>query len=102
MVREQENTPLKASHLAASVKLSDLLLTFERGPWSNQKWWRTIQEEAITVIQHLLESKEHPLLTWLLPRISRETGIHLHELGQKRIAEMLSVEAFISSEARVG
>ena len=94
MVREQENA-LKASRLAASVKLSDLLLNFERGPWQNQKWWRILEEEAITVIQNLLESKERPLLKWLLPRISRETGIPLHELGPKQVAEMLQEAGFL-------
>ena len=97
LVREQENA-LKRSGLKASVKLSELLLSFQRGPWQEARWFRILQEEAKEMVEYFERQRQdpssHPLIRCLAKRIAREQGVPEESLS---IPELLEQANFLRS-----
>ncbi|CAE7407929.1 mug158, partial [Symbiodinium sp. CCMP2456] len=71
---------------------AEFILTFQRGPWTGQKWHRVLQEEAQ---EWAATCAGNPLVKHFLPRISQETGIPIADLSDERIRSLLQSANFL-------
>ena len=97
LIAEQE-AGLREAGLAASIKLSEMLLSFQRGPWSEQRWFQTLSEESQEVLRSMLHEKDNYILAQeLLPRIAREQQLPEAEVTVDCLAKLLAEASFRSS-----
>ena len=78
--------------LRGALQAAEFILTFQRGPWTGQKWHRVLQEEAQ---EWAATSAGDPLVKHFLPRIAQETGIPIADLTPDRIRSLLQSAKFL-------
>ena len=97
--RELENTITHVGGLRAAMMAAEFVLSFQRGPWSNNPWRLVLEEETAEFAALLATTQQDisPLVSCLLPGICRESGRDLSEVGLAEVQQMIADAKFLKS-----